>query len=132
MLLPDRFWSKVERTPSCWLWHGCTLRDGYGQIEWHGKAVRVHRLSYAAVYGWPDGPLDHLCRTRNCVKPSHLEPADVRTNTLRGESIAAQHARQTHCKRGHILSAINTYRPPSGGRECITCKRQLQREWRFA
>src|SRR6266550_5237942 len=78
MLLPERFWSKVEKTPTCWLWHGATLRDGYGQIKWDSKIVRAHRLAYASVHGWPSLDLDHLCRVRYCGNPDHLEEVGTR------------------------------------------------------
>src|SRR5512132_2271348 len=28
-----RFWSQVDRTPTCWLWCGHVNRDGYGQFK---------------------------------------------------------------------------------------------------
>jgi hypothetical protein len=43
-----------------------------------------------------------------------------RENTLRGDNMAAQHARQTHCLRGHPLIADNLVGTPSG-RRCLTC-----------
>ena len=129
-MIPQRFWDKVEVTDTCWLWKGYTLADGYGQVAYGGKVVRVHRLTWAALHGWPDGALDHLCRVRNCVNPTHLELVDIRTNVLRSEGITAQQYRQTHCKRGHPFDEANTYRAPGRPthRLCRACMQMYHRQ----
>jgi hypothetical protein len=38
----ERFWSRVERTPTCWLWRGA-LRRGYGNFSAGGEVMAVHR-----------------------------------------------------------------------------------------
>jgi hypothetical protein len=64
--------------------------------------------------------LDHLCRTRACVRPSHLEPVTPQENCLRGISPAAQQAKQTACRNGgHPLRTEK-----SGKRYCPTCARE--------
>jgi hypothetical protein len=88
--------------------------------------VGAHRWSYEALVGpIPPGlEIDHLCRVRNCVNPSHLEPVTKAVNILRGESMSARHARQTHCKSGHPFDAENTRMTTDGQRRCRTCDRQ--------
>lgn len=126
----ERFWSKVEKTPTCWLWHGATDTKGYGHV-WVGRRgedtwrqVRAHRLAYELKVGpIPEGmTLDHLCRNRICVNPEHLEPVTLRENILRGDSIAARHALMTHCPQGHAYDLFNTYFRPSGARACRLCR----------
>jgi len=125
----ERFWARVEKTETCWLWTASTQGRGYGAM-WNGeRMILAHRWAYQSLVGpIPEGlELDHLCRVRNCVNPAHLEPVTRKENILRGESDPAKRARQTHCKRGHLLSGDNLYVvPPNGYRRCRECIRILQ------
>jgi hypothetical protein len=40
----DRFWSKVEKTKTCWLWTAGKDFDGYGQFSDKGKNYRSQDL----------------------------------------------------------------------------------------
>src|SRR5690606_27636904 len=93
------------------------------------KYLRAHVASYELHVGpVPDGlVLDHLCRNRACINPSHMEPVPNRVNVLRGEGPTAVNARKTHCVNGHEFSAENTHIRPTGWRECKTCKRRQNR-----
>lgn len=138
--LAGRLWSRVEKTDSCWLWHGSCGLNGYGMITQTRDGVTkrwmVHRLAYELVRGViPEGlELDHLCRTVNCVNPAHLEPVTHQENCLRGVSLAAENAQKTHCKRGHEFTPENTYIQMYRGRprrKCRACHaaRQNARYW---
>lgn len=121
----DRFWAKVERTETCWLWMGAPSRKGYAQFRTpEGKQVAVHRLAYAHIYGpIPDGmTLDHLCRVHNCVNPEHLEPVTRGENVLRGQTLAAANRAKVECPKGHPYDATNT-RHWRGRRICLACRR---------
>lgn len=130
----ERFWAKVEKTDTCWLWTACTFRGGYGSFWFDGKLVRAHRFAYELLISpIPRGlQLDHLCRVRACVNPVHLEPVTGRENVLRGEGPTAFNALKTHCAHGHLLDEVNTYHSPSRplGRYCWTCKRAGLASWR--
>jgi HNH endonuclease len=118
-LLADRFWSKVQRTDTCWLWTAARTHGGYGQFGLaRGKAVRAHRLAYELTIGpIPDGlELDHLCRVRNCVNPAHLEPVTHAENMRRAVSAWAI----THCPAGHEYTPDNIVRSHPG-LVCRTC-----------
>jgi hypothetical protein len=129
--LAERFWSKVEKTSSCWLWRGATNASGYG-LSWdptRQRPKRAHRVSYELSVGpIPEGlVLDHLCRNPSCVNPAHLEPVTDRENILRGTGASAQNARKTHCPKGHPLEGDNLYRRPnqvSGRGQCLACIRE--------
>lgn len=109
--LEIRFWSKVDKTGSCWLWTAGCSGDGYGQIKIDGHQCKPHRIAYELLVGpIPEGMhIDHLCRIPTCVRPEHLEAVSQRVNILRGIGATACHARQTHCKRGHAFDEANTY-----------------------
>lgn len=124
MKTADEFWSRVEKTDSCWNWAGGHSL-GYGCLSWNGKRDWAHRISYILTFGSiPEGrELDHLCRNRSCVNPGHLEAVTHRENALRGESPLAHKKRQTVCVRGHSLDESNVYRTPSrpNSRVCKIC-----------
>jgi hypothetical protein len=124
-----RFWSKVNKTDDCWLWIGTRHHTGYGAFSIRYDSFRAHRVSYMLVNG--DIPyglvLDHLCRNKLCVKPSHLQAVTDRTNNERGLSPASENMRKVYCCRGHSLSLPNKY----GKRQCLTCRRNAikKRYW---
>jgi len=84
--LERRFWSKVTKTDSCWLWTGgCKNRAGYGWIGSGGRgkqSVLAHRVSWVIAYGTiPDGLIVcHKCDTPSCVRPDHLFLGDDDAN----------------------------------------------------
>lgn len=121
----QRFWGRVEKTNNCWNWRGYTIWNGYGRCYFNGRHQLVHRVAYELLVAEiPEGlTIDHLCRNRLCVNPSHLEPVTMRENTLRGEGACARNARKTHCKHGHPLTPENVYEIP-GRRVCKTCARE--------
>ncbi len=122
--LPPHFWSKVHVLENgCWQWTA-SLVQGYGQFV-RARPRGAHRWAYEHLIGpVPDGlEPDHLCRNKGCVNPSHLEPVTHRENMLRGNTVPARYARQTHCLRGHPFDEANTYHPPSSRkRVCRECR----------
>lgn len=140
--LAERFWKKVNKDGPipeqrsalgpCWQWTASTTAGGYGQIRdggTRGSMLYAHRLAYEFTVGpIPDGlQLDHLCRNRACVNPSHLEPVANRENGLRGQSFAAINARKTHCPQGHEYTPENTVvYSKDGSRRCRICRSELK------
>jgi hypothetical protein len=131
--LAERFWAKVEKTESCWLWKGADNGTGYGIIGAGARnrsPVYAHRLSFELMNGpIEDGlTIDHLCRNRGCVNPEHLEAITQRENVLRGEL----GRRKTHCPKGHLLSGDNLSKSDmkKGHRRCRICYNEWMRERR--
>lgn len=123
--LPERFWAKVGKTETCWLWEACKNEAGYGLINVEGRSRLSHRIAYEMLVGpIPDGlHLDHTCRVRHCVNPAHLEPVTNAENTRRG----MWGNRQT-CDKGHAYTVENVYiHPQRGTRMCRTCLREAAR-----
>ena len=123
----ESFWRRVTKgDPSeCWLWTGSKDTPGYGRVQIDKKQVCAHRMAYELCVGpIPDGlELDHLCRVPLCVNPEHLEPVTRRENLLRGNTVPARRAAQTHCLRGHAFDEANTYVDARGRRGCRACGR---------
>jgi hypothetical protein len=80
-----RFWAKVQKTETCWLWTA-SLSGGYGNLRLGEKTVKAHRLSWELHVGEiPDG----LCVCHNCpggdnpkcVNPTHLFLGTKKDNT---------------------------------------------------
>lgn len=146
----ERFWLKVagRETDGCWLWTGALLANGYGMFR-ASKSMAAHRWAYEHVVGpIPEGlQLDHLCRVRNCVNPSHLEPVTQAENIRRGfkarghslrrsgykpkpkppDYVHVPMADRTQCPQGHPYDDANTYlvrrRNGRTDRTCRACRK---------
>ncbi len=104
----------------CWAWTSTiNKRTGYASFQIGDKYYLVHRLSFAWANGdIPDGRyLDHLCRTRHCVRPDHLEPVTNLENQQRGVGCASR--AKTTCPRGHDYDGVDKY----GHRKCSLCRK---------
>lgn len=129
----ERFWSKVNKTSTCWLWTGQS-RSGYGLFSWGSRDTLssecAHRHAYRLIKGSiPDGMvLDHLCRIPLCVNPDHLEPVTLGENVLRGIGTSAINKRKTHCVNGHEFTPENTRIGRTGHRACRACDRANARK----
>ena len=118
----------MKSDDECWEWMASRNIAGYGVFHIKGKTIGAHRLSYMLVKGdIPKGyDLDHLCRNRCCVNPSHLEVVTRRENILRGDTLPAKNAKKTHCSKGHLLPELKLV----GGhwiRPCSICNREYIR-----
>jgi hypothetical protein len=120
----DRFWAKVAKTETCWLWTASLTKGGYARFKVNGKTRVAHRWLYEQTIGPIAGDLqlDHLCRTPHCVRTDHLEAVSGAENIRRAS------AAKTHCKRGHKFTPENII-PKKLGRACKECNRIAAREY---
>ena len=84
--LPWKIARKIEQTENgCWFWRGIVKKNGYTWRAYNRKPGPAHRIVYRLLVGpIPDGLcLDHLCRNRSCVNPTHLEPVTHAVNMAR-------------------------------------------------
>lgn len=121
--LPTRIRRKIVLVGECWVWTGSRKGSGYGQV-WIDNAVRAaHRVIWEMLRGpIPSGlTMDHLCRQKPCVNPSHLEPVTLLENIMRSDTITAIYARRNTCSRGHNYQEMGTVRDKGGKRRCYKC-----------
>jgi hypothetical protein len=98
--IEQRFWAKVRKTDTCWLWTAATSSGGYGSFGGiDRKIIGAHRFSYQLHYG-PiphDMCVLHSCDTPPCVNPDHLflgtDADNIRDMMAKGRKVAGG----THC-----------------------------------
>jgi len=86
------YWARIEKTPTCWIWHGAAhdRREGYGTVAVtvtspRGRATR-YELAHRIAWELANGPIPpglfilHACSNKPCVNPEHLRPGSAQDN----------------------------------------------------
>lgn len=140
----DRFWEKVKKIPNgCWEWTADLSYAGYGifVVKYDknnpttSRSKRAYRYLWEKTYGSvPDGKLlDHICKNRACVKPTHLRAVSHYENAvLYSNSPVARRAKSVSCPNGHKYTTETLslhYRPnlKKHIRTCLICAKARNR-----
>lgn len=120
--VPDviKFWSKALIGEGCWEWAGSFFPEGYGAFN----SKPAHRWVAEKYLKWPPTgngwSIDHICRNRACVRPSHLRRVTQADNVRNSARVEV-----THCPRGHPYSGYNLI-VRKNMRTCRICKNACQ------
>lgn len=114
-----RFLRKLVVQPNgCVTFEGADDGRGYGMfVVRQGNTRRAHRWWWEQHRGVTELTLDHLCRTKSCVRLEHLEPCTAAENARRGN------LNDVTCKAGlHPWTEDNIIRRPGRATgECRAC-----------
>ena len=118
----ERLWRDVNKDgpewfgTRCWVWTGLITSNGYGSVGHEGKSKPAHRLAFRLSGGAVKRgqEMDHLCRNRACVNPSHLEAVLPLVNALRGAGAGGE----PHWPTGQSSPGVPTW----DGCGCRACK----------
>lgn len=118
--------AKTIEADGCLIFTGCISSDGYGMMRvkteegWRGR--KTHRIAWVLRNGpIPEGMvIDHLCGTRGCVNPDHMEIVSQSVNAKRSNRPGAD----TCGKCGG-----SDWKPNGASRRCRTCWNAYHREW---
>lgn len=86
--LIEKFTDKWEHQGTCWIWTGCTKKNGYGEMavarhptlpKWFNDYAE--RISYQIYVGSipTHYKIIQTCNHKNCVNPDHLLSTSIRS-----------------------------------------------------
>lgn len=78
----QKFYERINKTKSCWLWTGYKNHSGYGCMTYFGKTKGAHVVSFLIHKGKIKKGLVimHSCNNPSCVNPNHLSQGTHKQN----------------------------------------------------
>jgi len=143
--LTDKYLNSIEYLldytkigDGCWIWNGSVNSKGYGKTRSNKTTKRkyAHRLSFDLFIEKlnKDSVLDHLCETKLCVNPFHLELVTLSENFKRHSKNRNAYDYNNpinYCRWGHEWN-IESLRYWGKGknmhRVCRLCKNESRRK----
>lgn len=127
----ERFWSKVEKTPTCWIWRGGRFKNGYGAFRFRGRVEYAHRVAFFLAHGrWPKPLGMHACDVHACVRvhPRHVGEGTHAMNSADMVAKGRQRARagEEHPRAKLTAALVRTIRRRAAAGEG---QRALAREY---
>lgn len=132
--LVTRFWQKVNKTKTCWLWTGFKMAWGYGGIAKDNsrpmKQLYAHRVSWEIHNGPIPAGLSvlHNCPGGDnpaCVNPAHLYLGTHKDNmadmVAKGRSLKGEKCPNAKLTKAQVLKIVSAYR--SGEKSKVIAKR---------
>ena len=138
IVIPDRVAARAATRfdadkSGCWISTYSVASHGYAQIGWQCRAddyrqvVTAHRAAWVYHHGQqiPDGmTIDHTCKERRCVNPSHLR---MLSNFENARRTSGRDWRLGECVNGHSNDRLVQW----GGKwQCSECTLERQRRRR--
>jgi hypothetical protein len=82
----ERFWRKVDKTETCWIWTGAKLTSGYGVASLGERTGVAQRIAWELEIGSDPGLflLQNECGNKSCVFPQHWS-ISLRRRSMPGE-----------------------------------------------
>ncbi len=113
----ERFWNKVYKTDTCWLWTAAKDKDGYGFFKVNQVMTKAHRMAYELAFGNFDKALFvcHSCDIPSCVNPKHLFLGTITDNN---RDCTAKGHNKGHTR--HSVEIIHAIRSASGSISLIS------------
>lgn len=84
-----KFWIRVNKGGTCWLWTGAKNEHGYGRVDYRGTSLLAHRVmlfwfkrlqSLEKMKQVKTGIVLHSCDNPSCVNPGHLRVGTATDN----------------------------------------------------
>lgn len=132
----ERFFNKINKTGTCWVWLASKKSDGYGNfysnLKGVNKNISAPRFSWIFHFGsiQKDICVLHKCDNPSCVNPEHLF-LGTHTDNMRDKMKKGRHkstkSSSKYCKRGHEFTIKNTYLTKDDGRHCKKCRADRER-----
>lgn len=135
IIIPDRVAERAAtryvEVNGCWISTYSVASHGYAQIGWRsngeGHVVTAHRAAWVFANGrqiQDGGTVDHTCKNKLCVNPSHLREI---TNFENARRTFGSDWPLGECKHGHPNSELYW----DGSRyRCKPCTLEKQRRYR--